>query len=292
MSIARRLITTAGGGEILPFEFELTVGAGQLYELPIVTVSGTQPKIQVRWGDGNTSLLIENVSDIERFHTYSSAGTYIVSIIGSLPGFRVDNSSYKLLYTNIIDWGNVGLRSINFYGCTNITTIPGGASGLSRVTQFNNTFRNTNITSIPSDLFSLATSAESFVDTFSFTRITSIPNNLFDSCTNATSFSSTFNACTSLISVPVELFRYNTKIINFSSTFRNNRALTNIPTFQYNPNVTIFTNIFNMSSTTNGSASWGNVEALWDREPEPLGTAAFRNCTGITNYASIPVNWK
>jgi hypothetical protein len=292
MSIARRLITTAGGGEILPFEFELTVGDNRLYELPIVTVDGTQPNIQVRWGDGSISPLIENVSDVERFHTYTSAGTYIVSVIGSLPGFRVDNSSYKLLYTNIINWGNVGLRSINFYGCTNITTIPAGADGLSRVTQFNNTFRNTGITSIPSDLFGSATSAQSFVDTFSFTRITTIPNNLFDSCINATSFSSTFNACTVLVSVPVELFRYNTKIINFSSTFRNNRALTNIPTFQYNPNVTIFTNIFNMSSTTNGSSNWGNVEALWSRSPEPLGTAAFRNCTGITNYASIPVNWK
>jgi hypothetical protein len=94
------------------------------------------------------------------------------------------------------------------------------------------------------------------------------------------------------VSVPNELFRYNTQVINFSSTFRNNRALTNIPTFSYNPNVTVFTNIFNMSSITNGSASWGTVEALWSRSPEPLGTNAFNNCTGITNYASIPVNWK
>lgn len=292
MSIARRLITSAGSGEVLPFQFQLTVGNGQLYELPLVTVGGTQPNIQVSWGDGSSSPIIQNVTDIERYHTYASAGTYTVSIIGSLPGFRVDNSVYKLLYTDIVDWGNVGLRSVNFYGCTNITTIPGGAIGLSRVTQFNNTFRNTNITSIPSDLFTLAVSAESFTDTFSFTKITSVPANLFDSCTSATSFSSTFNACTSLVSVPNELFRYNTQVINFSSTFRNNRALTNIPTFQYNPNVTVFTNIFNMSSTTNGSASWGTVEALWDREPEPLGTNAFNNCTGIANYASIPVNWK
>jgi hypothetical protein len=292
MSIARRLVTSAGNGEVLPFQFQLTVGNGQLYELPLVTVSGTQPNIQVSWGDGSSSPIIQDVTDIERYHTYTSAGTYTVSILGSLPGFRVDNSVYKLLYTSIIDWGNVGLRSVNFYGCTNITTIPGGAIGLSRVTQFNNTFRSTSITSIPSDLFTLAVSAESFTDTFSFTKITSVPANLFDSCTSATSFSSTFNACTSLVSVPTELFRYNTQVINFSSTFRNNRALTNIPTFQYNPNVTVFLNIFNMSSTTNGSSSWGSVEALWDREPEPLGTNAFNNCTGITNYASIPVNWK
>ena len=89
-----------------------------------------------------------------------------------------------------------------------------------------------------------------------------------------------------------ELFRYNTQVINFSSAFRNCRALTNIPTFQYNLSVTTFANIFNMSSTTNGSSNWGTVEALWDREPEPLGINAFNNCTGITNYAVIPINWK
>ena len=292
MSIARRLVTAAGGSEVLPFQFQLTVGAGQLFELPLVTVGGTQPKVQVGWGDGNSSPIIESVTDINRFHTYATAGTYTVSVIGSLPGFRVDNSTYRVLYTAILDWGNVGLRSINFYGCANITSIPGGAIGLSRITQFNNTFRGTGITSIPSDLFSYSPIVLDFIDTFSFTRITSVPNNLFDECTLVTSFNSTFNACTSLVSVPNELFRYNTQVINFSSTFRNNRALTNIPTFSYNPNVTVFTNIFNMSSITNGSASWGTVEALWSRSPEPLGTNAFNNCTGITNYASIPVNWK
>jgi hypothetical protein len=292
MSIARRLVSTGGGNTPIPFQFQITVGAGQLYELPIVTVGGTQPSLQVNWGDGSSSPLIEDVSDIDRFHTYTTAGTYTISVIGSMPGFRVDNSSYRLLYTAILDWGNIGIRSINFYGCANITSIPDGSIGLSRVTQFSNTFRGTNITSIPSDLFSYSPLVLDFIDTFSFTKITSVPNNLFDECTSVTSFNSTFNACTSLVTVPNELFRYNTQVINFSSTFRNNRALTNIPTFQYNPNVTVFTNIFNMSSTTNGSASWGTVEALWDREPEPLGTNAFNNCIGITNYASIPVNWK
>jgi hypothetical protein len=292
MSIARRLITTSGGAEVTPFQVQLTVTAGQLYELPSVAVGAAQPQVQVSWGDGSSSPIITSASDAERFHTYSTSGTYTVSVLGSMPGFRVDNSTYRLLYTAILDWGNVGIRSINFNGCSNITSIPNGTDGLSRVTQFNNTFRSTGITSIPSDIFSYSPLVTEFVDTFSFSRITSVPTNLFDLCPLATSFNSTFNACTSLVSVPNELFRYNTQVINFSSTFRNNRALTNIPTFAYNLNVTVFTNIFNMTSTTNGSASWGTVEALWSRSPQPLGTGAFRNCTGIANYASIPLNWK
>ena len=317
MSIARRLIASSGGGEVEPFKFQLTVSTGQTYGLPLFSVAGTQPNIIVDWGDSSEST-VTDVNDANRFHTYTSGGTYTVSIIGSLPGFRVDNDTYKLLYSAISEWGNVGLRSLNFYGCVNITSIPSATNGLSRVTQWNNTFRGTSITSIPSGLFAFSTSAYEFVDTFSFTKITSIPsglfnfstsayefvdtfsftkitsvpNNLFDNNTGVSSFASTFNACTSLISVPNELFRYNTTVINFSSTFRNNRALTNIPTFQYNQNVSIFLNVFNMSSTNNGSSNWGTVEALWSRNPEPLGVNAFNNCTGATNFSSIPINWK
>lgn len=290
MGIFRRLITVTG--EVEPFQYTIQVTAGQVYGLPAKAVSGIQPNIIVSWGDGDPDSTILSETDANRFHTYSSSGTYTISIVGSLPGFRVDNDTYRLLYTAVTEWGDVGLRSVNFYGCSNLTSIPGGAVGLGRVTLFNNTFRGTGLTSIPSDIFQFSTQATEFTDTFSFTAITSVPNNLFDNCTQAQIFNSTFNACLSLVSVPNELFRYNTQVINFSSTFRNNRALTNIPTFQYNTLVTTFANIFNMSSTTNGSSNWGTVEALWDRVPEPLGIDAFRNCTGITNYASIPVIWR
>jgi hypothetical protein len=45
-----------------------------------------------------------------------------------------------------------------------------------------------------------------------------------------------------------------------------------------------------MVSTTNSMS--GTAPTLWLRVPEPLGTAAFRNCTGLSNFASIPVNFK
>ena len=290
MSIARRLISVSGG-ELEPFQFQVTVGAGVSYGLPLYSVAGAQPNILVDWGDGGTNT-ITSTTDANRIHTYSSAGTYTVSITGSLPGFRVDNDTYRLLYSGIVQWGNVGIRSLNFYGCSNITSIPNGEQGLNRITSWNNGFRGTGITSIPGDLFDYSTLATEFTDTFSFTPVTSVPTGLFDNCTSAVSFNSTFSACLSLVSVPNELFRYNTSVLSFSSCFRNNRALTNIPTFQYNTQVTVFSNIFNMSSTSNGSSNWGTVETLWSRVPEPLGTNAFNNCTGITNYASIPLNWK
>ena len=141
-----------------PFKFQLTVSAGQTYGLPLFSVAGTQPNIIVDWGDSSEST-VTDVNDANRFHTYTSGGTYTVSIIGSLPGFRVDNDTYKLLYSAILEWGNVGLRSLNFYGCVNMTSIPSATNGLSRVTQWNNTFRGTSITSIPSGLFAFSISA-------------------------------------------------------------------------------------------------------------------------------------
>ena len=299
MSIARRLIKVEG--EVDPFIFRITTtSANTILQLPLTNPDFRQPSIRVDWGDGSFST-ITSISDSARNHTYASAGTYDVEIQGSLPGFSVNNNpSYRSLYTAVLQWGKVGLVDVGFYGCTNLTSIPtNDFEGLESVINWNNTFRSTGITSIPSGMFNFSTSAETFVDTFSFTQITSVPSGLFNNNTLVYNFSSTFNACSSLTTVPTNLFNNNTAVINFSSTFRNCRALTQIPRFNNNLNVSIFLNIFNMSSTSNQSSQWVLDDALWTRNPQPLGTNAFNNCTGIgTNpsstysYNDIPPNWK
>jgi len=120
MSIARRLVSSAGGGETEPFQFTLTLSGGQVYEIPLVSYLGLEPNVIVDWGD-SSSTNITSSTDVGRYHTYASGGTYQVSVIGFMPGFRVDNSSYRLLYTSVDSWGDIGVRSINFYGCANLT---------------------------------------------------------------------------------------------------------------------------------------------------------------------------
>jgi hypothetical protein len=217
-----------------------------------------------------------------------------------MPGFRVDNSSaIRNLITELVQWGIVGLRTINFYGCTNLTAIPGSASlsgvggytGLNEVTSFASFMRATRISAIPADIFDYSPNATTFTDSFStISTLTTVPSGLFDAVTNATTFASCFFACTGLTSVPSTLFDTNTLVVNFSSTFRNCRALTNVLQFTNNNNVTIFNNIYNMSSTAN--ALVGNAPELWLRTPTPSGTDAFNNCTGLSNFASIPLNFK
>ena len=300
MSIARKLIPS-DSAIVFPFVFRITTTASNtIFICPLSDYSGLTPVLNINWGDGSTSPLITSSTSVDRIHTYVSPGTYTITISGFMPGFTVNNNSaIRNLITELVQWGIVGLRSINFYGCVNLTAIPGSASldlvggytGLNEVISFGNFMRGTRITSIPTDIFNFSPNATTFTDTFSsITTLTTVPTGLFNSVTSATTFASCFFGCTSLTSVPSTLFDTNTNVVNFSGTFRNCRSLTNVLQFTFNTGVTIFNNVYNMSSTTN--ALTGTAPELWNRIPTPAGTDAFNNCTGLSNFASIPLNFK
>jgi hypothetical protein len=297
MGIFRRLVPLDGGGVPVPFKIQVTTTSnGQIFTLPLVSFGSFATDFEVDWGDSSTNV-ITSPTDSNRIHTYATAGVYEISIVGQMPGFKVNNNAaIRSLITGIIDFGRVGLRTLDFFGCTNITSIPAsgtmevGYRGLNNIISFAGFMRGTGITSIPADIFDFSASATTFSDIFSFTSITSIPTGLFDSSVNATSFASAFNSCTLLNSYPANLFNTSPNVINFSSTFRNCLALTFAQQFTANTSVTTFDNVYNMSTTSN--ALDGNAPTLWLRNPTPSGTAAFRNCTGLDNFASIPLNFK
>lgn len=294
MGIYRRLIPQDGA--VVPFIITVSVTAGQTFTLPLVAFGGVQPNILVDWGDGTESE-VTSTTDTDRIHTYASTGVYDISIIGNMPGFKVNNNtSIRSLITAIVDFGRVGLKTLDFFGCTNITSIPAsgtmevGYRGLSNMISFSGFMRGTGITSIPADIFDFSPIATTFSDIFSFTSITSIPSGLFDNNTQATSFGSAFSGCTLLNTYPLNLFDNNTAVLSFASTFRNCIALTQPLQFTNNTSVTIFDSVYNMSTTSNAMS--GNAPTLWLRTPTPSGTAAFRNCTGLANFAAIPSNFK
>ena len=299
MSIARKLIPS--GEQSFPFKIQITTtSANTVFTCPLSDYSGLTPSCNIDWGDGTNSGLITSSSSIERIHTYVSPGTYIITISGFMPGFTVNNLiSIRNLINNIIQFGEVGLRSLNFYGCVNLTSIPSSASlsavngyeGLNEIRTFANFMKGTRITTIPADIFSFSPNAATFSDVFSsITTLTTIPSGLFNINIGATTFASCFFGCTALTSVPSTLFDLNTIVTNFSGTFRNCLALTNVLQFTFNTSVTIFNNCYNMSTTSN--ALTGTAPELWNRIPTPSGTDAFNNCTGLSNFASIPLNFK
>lgn len=300
MSIARKLIPSESG-QVFPFVFRIvTTAPNTTFTVPLADYGGLSPSLTIAWGDSTNSPLITSSASPDRIHTYASAGTYTITISGFMPGFRVDNNaSIRSLITELVQWGIVGLRTVNFYGCVNLTSIPGsgslsgvgGYTGLAEVVSFASFMRGTRITSIPNDIFDYSPNATTFTDTFSgITTLTTVPSGLFDNVTLATTFASCFFACTALTTVPSDLFDLNTSVVNFSATFRNCLALTNILQFTNNTSVTIFNNVYNMSSSSN--ALTGNAPTIWLRSPLPAGTDAFNNCFGLSNYASIPSTFK
>jgi len=298
MGIYKRLVESSST-QSYPFVFKVTTtSAGVTFTLPLVDFGALTPNISVTWGDGNSNTITSSTSG-GRIHTYASAGTYTVSVYGNMPGFKVNNNvAIRSLITELVQWGVVGLRTFDFYGCNNLTAIPGsgtlsgvgGYTGLSEVTTFTSAFRGTGITSIPTDLFNYSPNAVNISATFQSIAITSIPSGLFNSVPLVTNFSSCFSNCTALTTVPSTLFDLCPNVVNFASTFQNCRLLTSPLQFTYNLSVSTFVSVYNMSTTTNSMS--GTAPEIWNRIPAPAGTNAFNNCLGLSNYASIPANFK
>lgn len=300
MGIARRL-AESDSTQSFPFVFQITTtSANTVFTCPITDFGGLTPQLTINWGDSSSSPLITSSSSVNKIHTYVSAGTYTITITGLMPGFQVNNNiGIRSLITSIIQFGTVGLRTLNFYGCINITSIPssaslsavGGYDGLNEIISFSNFMNGTAITTIPADIFDFSPNVTSFASTFAtINTISTVPSGLFDNAVNAVSFASCFFACASLTSVPSTLFDLNINVTTFSGTFRNCRALTNVLQFTFNTSVTTFSQVYNMSSTSNALS--GTAPELWNRVPTPAGTDAFNNCVNLTNFASIPSTFK
>ena len=109
------------------------------FKLPLTTSTGLN--IVVDWGDATTST-ITNHLDAAVTHTYASAGTYSISITGTLPGWQFINVGDKLKILNIASWGvlNITTNSI-FRGCTNLISNATDAPTIT-TTDLTNTFRD------------------------------------------------------------------------------------------------------------------------------------------------------
>lgn len=103
----------------------------------------------IDWGDGSSDY-INNPSQPELVHTYSSIGTYTIIMTGIIDGFTVGNFSGdygKIL--NVEQWGNVKLidGGYQFYYCYNLD--------LSTVNDILDTSNLTNITNMFGECYSL-----------------------------------------------------------------------------------------------------------------------------------------
>lgn len=129
------------------------VSANNQITLPIGNGGPGLYNATVDWGDGNEGTI---TSSSDATHTYSSAGTYTVTIIGTMEGFAFKNGGDKSKLLNIANWGGLrpssaGMLFDYFYGCNNLTITATDNCDMSTAVSARNMFNGcSSITTIPS----------------------------------------------------------------------------------------------------------------------------------------------
>ena len=127
---------------------------------------------------------------------------------------------------------------------------------------------------------------------FAYSDLVIIPTGLFDNNIKLESFS--FTNCKSLSTIPENLFINNVNLIDCTYGFNNCK------------NLTLPTNLFNTTAIQNKKPNFYRCFAVDDSADSPTGTAyplwnnitlssrgyCYQNCSGLTNFSSIPLFWK
>jgi hypothetical protein len=195
-----------------------------------------------------------------------------------------------------------------FKSCTSLQSIPANLFANNRkVTDFFATFFGCKaLTAIPENLFANCPEVTDIRSTFyGCAKLKSIPEQLFAHNPNVTSFSYTFDGCEALTAIPENLFAKNPNVTNFYGTFSGCSSLTSIPTglFDNNRKVTNFFNTFLNCWNLTGESPYTMIDDqkvhLYERAnyPKHFTTPTdfkytFSSCTGLTDYAQIPSDWK
>ena len=242
-----------------------------------------QSKYRVASKDEIKLATTQETADTKVYHQYSETNTeFIVTIYGVN---RINTHAYgctKDKIIKILQWGELELVHVDLSGCSNLETIASPTeNSFDNDIYFTIFFYNcTSLSNIPSDLFKYCTNAESFYFTFAnCTSLTNIPEDLFKCCTGAVVFAATFAECTNLNSIPSNLFDNCPNVFYFSQTFYNCTGLTGqeLPLWQ---------------RMENGAEYEYEPEYGYELERGPDGYGCYYNCTGLTNFSSIPEYWK
>lgn len=191
-----------------------------------------------------------------------------------------------------------------FFMCDRLTTVPAGLfKNNVEATNFGSSIHwNKNLKTIPEDLFRYNTKATDFSSCLAICEsLESVPPNLFRFNVNAKNFDSCFSICTKLTTIPTGLFQYNTAVADFSYCFsrctkltlRNDIFGTDYAS-RFNGKKVDFSGCFNRDSF---SGTRGTAPEIWrftglTATKTTCFGGAGNSPTSLSNYASIPADWK
>lgn len=204
-----------------------------------------------------------------------------------------------------------------FSGCENLKEIPAGLfRNNTRLGYIQCAFSGcSSLTSLPEGLFAncpgiqSVSEINSVMDAYGLfsncTSLTEIPEDLFASMTKVTRLDGIFKGCTSLREIPEKLFANNTQVISMWEAFAGCKSLQRIPAGLFDSMRTLqaVRLLFKNCSSLTGESPYtlinGEKVHLYERKDYPnelleitSHTSAFNNCTNLTDYESIPSNWR
>jgi len=207
IDISNRIKGSTPSGPPVPPAFAFTaktdntgVSTSTQFKLPLTTSTGLN--IVVDWGDGSPTSTITSHLDAAVTHSYASAGTYSISITGTLPGFKFNNTGDRQKILNISNWGVLDITTnFAFQGCTNLTcsatdaptiTTTNLTQTFSACTNFNGNIGNWDTSGVNNmeGMFSTATAFNQDISTWDTSAVT----NMFRMFRGATAFNQDISA--------------------------------------------------------------------------------------------------
>ena len=209
-----------------------------------------------------------------------------------------------------------------FHGCSGLKEIPAGLfDDCAKVTSFEGTFGNcTSLASIPSGLFARNTRVEYIGESSrrnshmdggrgvfqGCTSLTEVPAGLFASFNGLKDASFAFDHCKKLTALPADLFSACTPLAYMESTFEGCTDLRSLPSsmFDNNRQLRVIISLFEGCTSLTGESPYttignGTKVHLYERSnyntefvnPDEH-TGCFRDCTALSDYGTMPKNYK
>lgn len=306
------------------FKFTVRVPAG-LYYSPWMVFDGT-----IYWGDGTSSTydnIPSNYEESEAFrgrtsHSYSVAGLYQISLVGTLLDWSIIQNATSLIYSDeLVSIDTPFPRSMSektfltgiCYGCRSLVKLPPKLfkncpalknlasfcwrcsalqelpdklfSGCMNVTNVNRFFMSCDLAEIPSDLFAQMTEVENASGMISYNRrIRDIPHGLLDPLHNL-KYPIGLNSM-GINSIPTGFFA-NCPDIEVFDNLCYDSPVTDIPAdiFYYTPIAYSFRYTFAQTAITDIPSG------LFSRCPLASDfSSCFEGCVGI--YGEVPKLWE
>ena len=268
-----------------------TTGTDEKVTLPFVqnnaAGSANTLNFTIDWGDNESDTVTaynDNLGGGAIDHTYSSASTYIVTMTGTIQGFKFAAGGDRLKLSTITNWGLFNMTNDNaFNGCTNLTISATDAPTVSS-TNLSNAFKNcTAITSIGADW-----------DVGSVTNMSSA----FNGCTNFNSDIDDWNV--SSVQTWTEAFR---SCANFNRDISSWNMAATTGTFRMFQSCTAFNQdigSWNMSSNTymremfKAAGSFDQDISSWDVNQVTDFTSFLQNSNALStaNYNLLLHHWE